>query len=124
MGDKNWLQDVSDVLITSLHACLYLLLCDVMQYMLVKLFYTCMCLLCNSRFKSTTWLELKDMAQDPLVRREPVSASCNRRPDEGLETQTYSLYPKEHPANCPLRWKLSDGLGVYLLLLQAGFSQR
>ena len=40
------------------------------------------------------WLEFKDMAQDPLVRREPVSASCNRRPDEGLETQKYSLYPK------------------------------
>jgi hypothetical protein len=45
---------------------------------------------------------LKDMAQDPLVRREPVSASCNRRPDEGLETQKYSLYLKEHPANCLL----------------------
>ena len=28
---------------------------------------------------STTWLEFKDMAQDPLVRRESVSASCNRR---------------------------------------------
>ena len=51
------------------------------------------------------------MAQDPLVRREPVSASCNRRPDEGLETQKYSLYPREHPANCSLRWKLSNGLG-------------
>ena len=63
---------------------------------------------------STTWLEFKDMAQDPLVRREPVSASCNRRPDEGLETQKYSLYPKEHPANCPLQWRLSNGLGVYL----------
>ena len=49
----------------------------------------------------TTWLEFKDMAQDPLVRREPVSASCNRRPDEGLETQKYSLYPKKHPVNCP-----------------------
>ena len=60
---------------------------------------------------STTWLELKDMAQDPLVRREPVSASCNRQPDEGLETQKYSLYPKEHPANCSLRWRLSNGLG-------------
>ena len=63
---------------------------------------------------STTWLEFKHTAQDPLVRREPVSASCNRRPDEGLETQKYSLYPKEHPANCPLRWSLSNGLGVYL----------
>jgi hypothetical protein len=71
---------------------------------------------------STTWLESKDMAQDPLVRREPVSASCNRRSDEGLETQQYSLYPKEHPANCPLRWRLSNGLGVYLSWLQAGFS--
>jgi hypothetical protein len=63
---------------------------------------------------STTWLEFKDMAQDPLVRQEPVSASRNRRPDESLETQKYSLYPKEHPANCPLRWRLSDGLGLYL----------
>ena len=60
---------------------------------------------------STTWLEFKDMAQDPLVRREPVSASCNRRPDEDLETQKYSIYPKEYPANCPLRWRLSNGLG-------------
>ena len=60
---------------------------------------------------STTWLEFKDMTQDPLVRREPVSASCNRQPDEGLETQKYSLYPKEHPANCTLRWRLSNGLG-------------
>ena len=51
------------------------------------------------------------MAQDPLVRRELVSASCNRRLDEGLETQMYSLYHKEHPANCPLRWRLSNGLG-------------
>ena len=51
---------------------------------------------------------------DPLVRREPVSASCNRRPDECLETQKYSLYPKEHLAKCPLRWRLSNGLGVYL----------
>ena len=62
------------------------------------------------------------MAQDPLVRWESVSASCNRRPDEGLETQKYSLYPKEHPANCPLRWRLSNGLRVYLSWLQVGFS--
>jgi hypothetical protein len=27
---------------------------------------------------STTRFELKDMAQDQLVRREPVSASCNQ----------------------------------------------
>jgi hypothetical protein len=71
---------------------------------------------------STTWLEFKDMAQDPLVRREPVSASCNRRSDEGLETQRYSLCPKEHLANCPLRWRLSNGLWMYLSLLQDGFS--
>ena len=51
------------------------------------------------------------MAQDPLVRREPVSASLNRQQDEGLETQKYSLYSKEHPANCPVRWRLSNGLG-------------
>jgi hypothetical protein len=31
--------------------------------------------------------------------------------DEGLETQRYSLYPNEHTANCPLRWRLSNGLG-------------
>ena len=50
---------------------------------------------------STTWLEFKDMAQGSLVRREPVSASCNRRPDEGLETQKYSLYPKELQPTVP-----------------------
>jgi hypothetical protein len=62
------------------------------------------------------------MVQDSLVRREPVSASCKQRPDEGLETQKYSLYPKEHPANCPLGWRLSNVLGLYLSWLQAGFS--
>ena len=60
---------------------------------------------------STKWLEFKDMAQDPLISREPVSASCNRRPDEGLETQKYSLYPKKHPANCPLRGRRNNVLG-------------
>jgi hypothetical protein len=59
---------------------------------------------------SPTWLEFKDMAQDPLVRQDTVSASCNLRSDEGLETHKCSLYPKEHPANCPLRWRLSNGL--------------
>jgi hypothetical protein len=38
----------------------------------------------------TTWLEFKDMAQDPLARRELASALCNRRPDEDFETQKYS----------------------------------
>jgi hypothetical protein len=65
MGANNWLQDVSDVLVTS---------------------------------------------QDPLVRREPVSASCNQRSDEGLETQRYSLCPNEYPANCSLQWRESNGL--------------
>jgi hypothetical protein len=37
----------------------------------------------------------------------------SRRPDEGLETQKYSLYPKKHPANCLLRWRFSNGLGVH-----------
>ena len=60
---------------------------------------------------STTWFEFKDMALDPLVRREPGSASCNRQPDEGLERQKYSLCPKERPANCSLRWRPSNGLG-------------
>ena len=27
-----------------------------------------------------------------------------------METQKYSLFPKEHPANCSLRWRLSNGL--------------
>jgi hypothetical protein len=63
---------------------------------------------------NTTWLEFKDMAQDPLVSRDPVSASCNRRQDEVLETQTYSLFTNEHTAICPLRWRLSNGLGMYL----------
>jgi hypothetical protein len=43
---------------------------------------------------STTGLEFKDMAQNPLVRREPVSASCNRRPDEGLETHVLKFQPR------------------------------
>ena len=60
---------------------------------------------------STTCFEFKDMTQDPLVRPELVSVSCNRRPDEGLETHIYSLCQKEHPANCPLWWRLSNGLG-------------
>jgi hypothetical protein len=34
----------------------------------------------------------------------------------------YSLYPKEHPTNCPLRWRFSNRLGVYLSWLQAGSS--
>jgi hypothetical protein len=42
------------------------------------------------------------MAQDPLVSREPVSAYWNRRPGEILETQKYSLFTKEHPAQLSL----------------------
>ena len=43
-------------ILMSMHACF--LLCDVMYYVLVKLFYTCMCFLCNSRFKSSVELML------------------------------------------------------------------
>ena len=47
---------------TNVYACMFFggffLLCDVMQYGLVKLFYTCMCFLCNSRFKSSLELML------------------------------------------------------------------
>ena len=32
----------------------------------------------------------------------------------GRKTQKYSLYPNENPPNCPLWWRLSNGLGVYL----------
>jgi hypothetical protein len=70
--------------------------------------------LCSADFRRFLTVEFKEMAQDPLVRREPVSASCHRRSDEGLETQKHIIYPKEHPANCPLRWRLINGLGVYL----------
>ena len=63
-----------------------------------------------------------NLKKDLLVRREPVSTTCNRRPNEGLETQKYSLFSKEHPANCLLRWRLSNGLEVYLSWMQAGFS--
>jgi hypothetical protein len=42
---------------------------------------------------STTWLEFNNMTPDPLVRREPVSASCNRPPDEGWFGDT-QIQPK------------------------------
>jgi transposase len=50
---------------------------------------------------STTWLKFMDMAQDQLVRRETISASCIRRLDEGLETQKYSLYPRNIQPTVP-----------------------
>jgi hypothetical protein len=28
-----------------------------------------------------------------------------------LETEKYGIYPKEHPANCPLQWMLSNDMG-------------
>ena len=59
---------------------------------------------------NTSWLEFKDMGHVSLVRREPVSASCKPRPDEGLETQNTAYTPKELPANCLLHWSLSNGL--------------
>ena len=51
--------------------------------------------------RSTTWLEFKDMAQDPLVRQEPVSASRNRRPDESLETQNTAYTPRNIQPTVP-----------------------
>ena len=60
---------------------------------------------------STTWLEFKDMAQ--------VHWSVESR---FLFHVTDGLYTKEHPANSPLWWRLSNGLRVYLLWLQAGIS--
>jgi hypothetical protein len=41
------------------------------------------------------------MAPNPFVRRELISASCNRRPDEGLETQKHSLYPRNIQPTVP-----------------------
>ena len=51
---------------------------------------------------------------DPLVGREPVSASCNRWTNESLETEQNGLCPKEHPAKCPLDWSLCNAMRVYL----------
>jgi hypothetical protein len=58
-----------------------------------------------------TWFEFEVLAYDPLVGREPVSASCNRWTNESLETGKYGVFPKEYPANCPLRWRLSKDMG-------------
>ena len=44
----------------------------------------------SPRSTITLGMVLRDMAQNPLIRREPVSASCNRLSDEGLESQKYS----------------------------------
>ena len=54
-----------------------------------------------------------------LVGREPVSVSCNRWSNGSLEIAKYGVYPKEHPTNSPLRWRLL-WYGVYLSWLQAG----
>jgi hypothetical protein len=51
---------------------------------------------------------------DPLVGREPVSASCNPLTNESLETEQNGLYPKEHPAKCPLGCSLGNDMRVYL----------
>jgi hypothetical protein len=40
----------------------------------------------------------------------------------GFGDTKYSLFTTEHPANCSWRWRLSNGSGVYLSWLQAGFS--
>jgi hypothetical protein len=41
------------------------------------------------------------MAQDPLVRREPVSASCNRRPDEVWRHQNTAYTPRNIQPTVP-----------------------
>ena len=46
-----------------------------------------------------------------MVGREPVYAPCNRQTNESLETEKYGVYLKEHIANCPLRWRLSNDMG-------------
>ena len=69
---------------------------------------------------SATWFEFEDHAYDPLVGREQVSASCNRWTNESLETEKYDFYLKEHQANCPLGWRLSNDMRVYLSCLQVG----
>jgi hypothetical protein len=78
---------------------------------------------------STTWLEFKDMAQDPLVRREPVSASCNRRSDEGLETQKYSLSPRNIQPTVPygggsvmVWWCISHDCKLDLVTIQGNLT--
>jgi hypothetical protein len=76
---------------------------------------------------STTWLEFKDMAPDPLVRREPISASCHRRPDEGLETQHTVYAPRNIQPTGPMGFKsgimagqgteVTDSLWKYVVML-------
>ena len=36
------------------------------------------------------------------------------------ETEKYGVYPKKHPAECLLRWRLINDMGVYLSWLQVG----
>ena len=61
-------------------------------------------------------LPLEDLAYGPLVGREPFSASCNRCTNESLETEKYGVYSKEYPANCPLRWRLSNVMGCISMI--------
>ena len=61
----------------------------------------------------TTGMSFKAIGRQVVYHYAVVSRLVRKhtRSDEGLETQKYSLYPKEHPANCSLRWRLSNGLG-------------
>jgi hypothetical protein len=43
---------------------------------------------------SATWFKFEDLAYDPLVGREPVSASCTRWTNESLETEKYAYTSK------------------------------
>ena len=40
----------------------------------------------------------------------PGVGSIGRR-NESLETEKYGVYPKEHPANYPLQWRLGNDMG-------------
>ena len=62
-------------------------------------------------------LEFKDMAQDPL----PHVTDGRMRVWSHTK---YSLYPKEHPVNCPLRWRLNNGLDckLYLVTIQGNLT--
>ena len=51
----------------------------------------------------------KNMAQDPLVSGFLLHVTDNRMRIWRHKNTAHST--KEHPANCPLRWRLSNGLG-------------
>ena len=60
------------------------------------------------------------MAQDPLVRREPIPSTHDRRPSKGMKVSQRSLQSVDDLCNETIWWWLSDGVGMLLLRLQAG----